>query len=73
MNNNEHNFDEEYYEPTEEELREVDEYMRQVYDKEDKDKSIKPTVKNRLFFDFKSESHWEGWLRVNGIIWNQKE
>lgn len=56
----------EYYEPDEEEKREIEELLNN----EDKLRdNNRPLVKNRLTFVFNSESHWAGWLKVNGIKW----
>lgn len=53
----------EYYEPSEEEKREIEDMLNQ----EDEIRESKP--RNRLTFIFENESHWEGWLKVNGIKW----
>ena len=57
-----------YYEPSEEEKKEMEDILRE----EDKKKNLeKKHGKNRLTFTFLTESHWEGWLKINGIIWKK--
>lgn len=53
------------YEPSEEERREIEEILRQEEDRE----SIFYKIKNRKYYTFHSESHWAGWLKINGIKW----
>ena len=50
------------YEPDEEEIKEID----KIFEEEEKNNKL---IKNRLTFVFNSNSHFEGWLRVNGIKW----
>lgn len=50
------------YEPDENEMREIEE----IINKEEQ----KIVCKNRLFFNFNTEDHWVGWLRIHGIKWN---
>jgi hypothetical protein len=70
------------YEPTDEELREIEEMIRQEEEARDvvdgishkdsqyeKFKQRKPEPKNRVFYSYSSESHWAGWCRIHGIIW----
>lgn len=70
--------EDDYYEPTDEELAEIEEIIRQEEEKEwgaspKFGKFIKreeePKTKNRLLYEFKSESHWSGWLKIHGITW----
>jgi len=51
------------YEPDEQELRELDEILKHEND------HLKHKPKNRLVFDFYTESHFAGWLRTHGIRW----
>jgi len=56
-------FMEQSYEPDEDEIRELNEILKQ----EDSKNMKKPT--NRLMHVFFTESHFQGWLRTNGILW----
>ena len=49
------------YEPSDEDIREAEKILNENC----AEPQEKP--KNRLMFTFFSESHWEGWLRTNGI------
>lgn len=51
------------YEPSDEDIREAE----KILNENDREQQERP--KNRLTFTFYSESHWEGWLRTNGIRW----
>ena len=57
-----------YYEPSDEEKREMEDILKQ---EDEKKKLEKKHGKNRLTFAFLTESHWEGWLKINNIIWNK--
>lgn len=70
--------DEDHYEPSEEELREIEDMIREDEEKDLEEynkfnKFIKrepePKTRNRLIYEFKTESHWEGWLKIHGIKW----
>ena len=51
------------YEPDDEEIAELNEILKQ----EEQQKKHKPT--NRLIHIFHTQSHFTGWLRVNGMRW----
>ena len=52
------------YIPDEEEQREINE----ILNREEEERN-QPKVKNRIYHFFKTEEHFAGWLRVNGIAW----
>jgi hypothetical protein len=54
------------YEPTEEEKKEIEEVLAH---KAGEEKKTSKTVKNRVFYNFNSEDHWRGWLKIHGIAW----
>ena len=62
-----------YYEPSEEEIKEYEKLARDEEEQQDIEHSIEekklPNVKNRMMVYFSGESHWRGWLRVNGMLW----
>jgi len=55
-------FNGDIYEPDENEKREIEE----IINKEEQ----KALYKNRLTYNFNTEDHWIGWLRIHGIKWN---
>lgn len=78
--------EEDFYEPSDEELREMEELLRQEEELDTalSDSSMQNTSwhnfinrkndpLNRVFYTFNSESHFIGWLRVNGIIWPKEK
>ena len=57
------------YVPSEEEQKEIEEMLT----REDQQhyNHRKFAAKNRLTFLFASPSHWSGWLKTNGIKWEE--
>ena len=64
----------ESYEPSEEELKEIEDLINKDAEEEAKEGcgdcgTCKP--KNRIKYLFNSESHWIGWLKIHGIKWEK--
>jgi len=58
------------YEPSEEELRELNEILNKEEEQKEFLQEFRDVkVKNRIFFTYSTESHWAGWLRIHGIKW----
>ena len=53
------------YEPTKDELEE----LYKILKKEEEEHKINKICKNRIFYDYKTQSHFEGWLKIHGIRW----
>ena len=53
------------FDPTEEEQKEFEELLKQ----DNLVEALVKKLKNRSCYTFTSESHFAGWLKVNGIIW----
>lgn len=61
-------YEDSYYEPTEEEQKELDELMK--FEREEENAAIlKKKIADRKIFEFHTESHWSGWLKIHGMIW----
>lgn len=58
------------YEPTEDEMKEIEDLINKDSEKEDSTNEVRYKIKNWVSYLFKSESHWEGFLRIHGILWN---
>jgi hypothetical protein len=57
------------YEPSEEERRDIEEILNHEAQKEKEENQILQKLKQRSVFTFKSDTHFEGWLKIHGIKW----
>lgn len=64
-----HGSSDEPYEPTEDERKEIEEILSQEQEKNEAKEEFQDRLKNRKFYTFNSESHFAGWLKINGIKW----
>lgn len=58
-------FSDDPYQPSEEEINELNEILK----KEDEKQLLNKKIKNRVIQHFATQSHFIGWLKVNGIKW----
>lgn len=56
------------YEPTEDELRDIEELIRQA-EEEDTLQERKDLLRNRIFYEYPNFDSFEQWLKDNGIRW----
>ena len=71
------------YEPSDEEIKEFEEMRRLEKEEEENDcdscskcgsfekfiNKVPEKKKNRVTYTYQTESHWAGWLKINGIKW----
>lgn len=60
---------EDNYEPTPEEMKEIEDLINQEEERHEAEEEFRGRIKNRIFFQYGSQTHWEGWLKIHGIKW----
>jgi len=57
------------YEPSDEEKQELENLLNNTEEERAAQENKQNRLKKRELFEFKSESHWIGWLRIHGMKW----